>query len=39
LLKLAMTLRQSGFTVSVINPTQAHDFAKALLKRARARCD
>lgn len=34
-LKLAMTLRQSGFSLSVINPTQAHDFAKALLKRAK----
>jgi transposase len=34
-LKLAITLVQAGFTVSVINPTQAHDFAKALLKRAK----
>jgi transposase len=34
-LKLAITLVQAGFTVSVINPAQAHDFAKALLKRAK----
>lgn len=34
-LNLALTFRQSGFIVSVINPTQAHDFAKALLKRAK----
>ena len=33
-LKLAITLVQAGFTVSVINPAQAHEFAKALLKRA-----
>jgi len=33
--KLAITLVQAGFMVSVINPAQAHDFAKALLKRAK----
>lgn len=30
---LATTLHQAGFVVSVINPLQAHAFAKALLKR------
>lgn len=34
-LNLAITLVQAGFTISVINPSQAHDFAKALLKRAK----
>ena len=34
-LNLATTLVGAGFTVSVINPAQAHDFAKALLKRAK----
>jgi transposase len=34
-LKLAITLVQAGFIVSVINPAQAHDFAEALLKRAK----
>lgn len=32
---LATTLAQAGFAVSVINPNQAHAFAKALLKRAK----
>ena len=32
---LASTLAASGFVVSVINPSQAHHFAKALLKRAK----
>jgi transposase len=33
---LATTLFEAGFAVSVINPAQAHDFAKALLKRAKS---
>jgi transposase len=32
---LATHLIQAGFQVSVINPAQAHHFAKALLKRAK----
>jgi transposase len=32
---LAMVLHQAGFAVSVINPAQAHFFAKAQLKRAK----
>lgn len=32
---LATYLTQAGFAVSVINPSQAHHFAKALLKRAK----
>ena len=32
---LATYLTQAGFAVSVINPAQAHYFAKALLKRAK----
>jgi len=32
---LATTLAQAGFVVAVVNPAQAHDFAKALLKRAK----
>ena len=32
---LATTLAQSGFAVAVINPDQAHNFAKALLQRAK----
>jgi transposase len=32
---LATTLAEAGFAVSAINPAQAHDFAKALLKRAK----
>ena len=32
---LATTLHAAGYAVSVINPSQAHHFAKALLKRAK----
>jgi transposase len=32
---LATTLVQAGYAVSVVNPKQAHDFAKALLKHAK----
>lgn len=32
---LATTLHDAGYAVSVINPAQAHAFAKALLKRAK----
>ncbi len=32
---LATTLHHAGYQVSVINPAQAHHFAKALLKRAK----
>jgi transposase len=32
---LATTLHNAGFAVAVINPAQAHDFAKALLKRSK----
>src|SRR5689334_8552402 len=32
---LATTLAQAQFAVAVINPAQAHDFANALLKRAK----
>ena len=32
---LATTLHHAGYAVSVINPAQAHHFAKALLKRAK----
>ncbi len=32
---MATTLAQAGFAVAVINPTQAHHVAKALLKRAK----
>ena len=32
---LATTLHHAGFAVSVINPMQAHHFAKALLKRSK----
>jgi transposase len=32
---LATTLVERGYQVSVVNPKQAHDFAKALLKRAK----
>jgi transposase len=32
---LATVLAEAQFVVSVINPAQAHDFAKALLKRAK----
>jgi transposase len=34
-MNLALSLTQAGFQVSVINPAQAHHFAKALLKRAK----
>lgn len=34
-ISLATTLHQAGYAVSVINPSQAHHFAKALLKRAK----
>lgn len=34
-ISLATALTQAGFAVSVINPAQAHHFAKALLKRAK----
>jgi transposase len=34
-LSLATALAARGFAVSVINPAQAHHFAKALLKRAK----
>ena len=33
---LATTLHQAGFAVAVINPAQAHAFAKALLKRSKS---
>jgi transposase len=32
---LATTLAHAGFCVSIVNPAQAHAFAKALLKRAK----
>jgi transposase len=32
---LATTLHAAGYAISVINPAQAHHFAKALLKRAK----
>jgi transposase len=34
-MRLATHLIGAGFAVSVINPAQAHDFAKALLKRSK----
>ncbi|HEY3230427.1 MAG TPA: IS110 family transposase [Roseiflexaceae bacterium] len=34
-ISLATALHQAGYAVSVINPMQAHHFAKALLKRAK----
>jgi transposase len=34
-MRLATHLVDSGFAVSVINPAQAHDFARALLKRSK----
>jgi transposase len=34
-ISLATTLTHAGFAVSVINPAQAHHFARALLKRAK----
>lgn len=33
--RLALSLVQAGFILSVIHSPQAHDFAKALLKRAK----
>ncbi len=32
---LATMLHHAGFAIAVINPAQAHDFAKALLKRSK----
>src|ERR1051325_10467226 len=34
-LALATFLTRQGYAVSVVNPAQAHHFAKALLKRAK----
>jgi len=34
-MRLAKNLSEAGFAVSIINPAQAHDFAKALLKRSK----
>jgi transposase len=34
-MRLAVTLAEVGYYVSVINPKQAHDFAKAVLQRAK----
>lgn len=34
-MQLASALYEAGYAVSVINPKQAHDFAKALLQRAK----
>ena len=34
-MSLALHLHDAGYAVSVINPAQAHQFAKALLKRAK----
>jgi transposase len=34
-MRLAKSLSEAGFAVAVINPAQAHDFAKALLKRSK----
>jgi transposase len=33
--RLACALHAAGYVVSVVNPKQAHDFAKALLQRAK----
>lgn len=33
--RLACALHAAGYAVSVVNPKQAHDFAKALLQRAK----
>lgn len=38
-LALATFFAREGYAVSVVNPAQAHSFAKALLKRARNRCN
>jgi transposase len=35
-MKLATALHQAGFVVSVINPAQAHYFARALLERGKS---
>jgi transposase len=34
-MRLALTLHEAGYAVAVINPAQAHAFAKALLKRVK----
>ena len=34
-MRLASSLSEAGFAVSIINPAQAHAFAKALLKRSK----
>lgn len=34
-MRLALALHEAGFVVSVINPSQAHYFAKALLQRTK----
>jgi transposase len=34
-MRLALTLYRAGYAVSVINPSQAHYFARALLKRGK----
>lgn len=34
-MRLALTLHQAGYAVSVINPAQAHHFAQAQLRRAK----
>jgi transposase len=34
-MRLAVTLAEATYDVSIINPKQAHDFAKALLQRAK----
>jgi transposase len=33
--RLATVLTEAGYAVSVVNPKQAHDFAKAMLKQAK----
>jgi DNA mismatch repair protein MutS len=35
-MSLALLLHDAGYAVSVINPAQAHQFARALLKRAKS---
>ena len=34
-MRLACALHAAGYAVSVVDPKQAHDFAKALLQRAK----
>ena len=34
-IQLATTLHTAGYAVSVVNPKQAHDFAKAVLQHAK----